>query len=250
MTKQYQGKVAMVTGASSGIGAAIAQELGRRGASVVLVARCVDALNEQAKAVDAAGGEAIVMPCDVTDEKAVREMVRRLDDRFQRVDLLVNAAGMMVWAPLPVLRVDDARNMLDLNVLSTWFLVRCCAALLPKGSGAVVNVASAAGLQGDSGMSAYSASKGAIIAMTRSLAKEFAPRRVRVNAVAPGVVMTEASRMKFALLSEKQMSALEAQHPLGLGTPEDVANAVAFLGSGQAAWITGHTLVVDGGLTA
>jgi NAD(P)-dependent dehydrogenase (short-subunit alcohol dehydrogenase family) len=247
---EYQGKVAMVSGASSGIGAAIAQELGRRGALLILVSRRAEVLAEKAEAVQAAGGEAVVMPCDVTDETAVREMVRRVDDQFHRLDLLVNNAGVMVWAPLPVLRVDDARDMLALNVFSTWFLVRCCAPLLPKGSGAVVNIASAAGLQGASGMSAYSASKGAVMAMTRSLAKELAPRRVRVNAVAPGVVVTEASQRKFALLSEKQLSALQAQHPLGFGTPEDVARAVAFLGSDQAAWITGHTLVVDGGLTA
>jgi len=247
---QYQDKVAIVTGASTGIGAAVARELAAGGASVVLVARRAAVLDQQAEAVREAGGKAIVMPCDVTDETAVREMVRAVDDRFQRVDLLVNSAGMMVWAPLPVLRVEDTRNLLELNVFSTWFLVRCCAALLPKGSGAVVNIASAAGVQGASGMSAYSASKGAVMAMTRSLAKEFAPRRVRVNAVAPGVVMTESSRMKFALLSEKQISALKSQHPLGFGTPEDVAKAVAFLGSDDAKWITGHTLAVDGGLTA
>ena len=247
---RYRDKVAIVTGASSGIGAAVARELAAGGASVVLVARRADALHQRSKDVEAAGGTATVMPCNLTDEEAVCEMVQRVEDRFGRVDLLVNNAGMMVWSPLPLLQVDETRDMLELNVLSTWFLVRCCGPLLPKGSGAVVNVASAAGLQGTSGLSAYSASKGAVIAMTRSLAKEFAPRRVRVNAVAPGVVMTEASRMRFAVLSEKQLSTLEAQHPLGFGTPEDVAKAVAFLGSDDAKWITGHTLVIDGGLTA
>lgn len=249
-TLRYQGRIAIVTGASRGIGAAVAQELAGEGATVVLVARSALALEELAKAIEAAGGTAAVMPCDVTDEQAVRGMIRAVDDRFGRVDLLVNCAGTMVWAPLPVLRLEDTKHMLDLNVLATWFLVRSCASLLPKGSGAVVSVASAAGLRGDSGMSGYAASKGAVVAMTRALAKELAPRGVRVNAVAPGVVMTEAARLKFALLTEKQISALEAQHPLGFGQPEDVAKAVAFLGCDEARWITGHTLVVDGGLTA
>jgi 3-oxoacyl-[acyl-carrier protein] reductase len=217
---------------------------------VVLVARRADVLEELARAVEAAGGAATAMPCDVTDDEAVPKMVRSVDDRFGRVDLLVNGAGTMLWSPLAVLQEDEARHMLDLNAFATWLLVRCCAPLLPKGSGSVVNIASAAGLQGVSGMSAYSASKGAVIAMTRSLALEFAPRRVRINAVAPGVVMTESSRMKFEVLPDKNRAALEEQHPLGFGTAEDVANAVAFLGSEEAKWITGHTLVVDGGLTA
>ena len=249
-TPPYQDKVALVTGASSGIGAAVARELADRGASVVLVARRADVLEELARAIEAAGGSAIAMPCDVTDDEAVPKMVRGVDDRFGRVDLLVNGAGTMLWSPLAVLREDEARHLLELNAFATWLLVRCCAPLLPKGSGSVVNIASAAGLQGESGMSAYSASKGAVIAMTRSLALEFAPRRVRVNAVAPGVVMTESSRMKFEVLSDKNRAALEDRHPLGFGTPEDVANAVAFLGSEEAKWITGHILVVDGGLTA
>ncbi len=249
-TPQYQDKVAIVTGASGGIGAAVAWELADRGATVVLVARRADALEERAKAIQAAGGMAVVLPCDVTDDKAASEMVRSVDDRFGRVDLLVNGAGAMVWSPLAVLHEDEARHLLDLNAFATWFLVRCCAPLLPKGSGAVVNIASAAGLQGVSGLSAYSASKGAVIAMTRSLAKEFAPRRVRVNAVAPGVVMTASSRLKLEVLPDKKRTALEEQHPLGFGAAEDVAKAVAFLGSNEAKWITGQTLAVDGGLTA
>lgn len=249
-TLEYQDKVALVTGASKGIGAAVASELADRGASVVLVARGAEGLQQRAEAIQAAGGTAVVMPCNVTDDQAVPEMVRSVGDRFGQIDLLVNSAGMMLWSPLAVLDEDEARSLLDLNVFGTWFLVRCCAHLLPKGSGSVVNISSAAGLQGTSGLSAYSASKGAVIAMTRSLAKELAPRRVRVNAVAPGIVMTESSRLRFNILSKEQIAALEDQHPLGFGTPQDVAKAVAFLGSQQAKWITGHTLVVDGGLTA
>ena len=249
-TLQYRDKLAVVTGASSDIGAAVAGELAERGATVVLVARRREVLEERAKVIEAAGGTAVVMPCDVTDDEAVPKMVRRVDDQFGRVDVLVNGAGAMVWSPIAVLAEDEARHLLELNAYATWLLVRSCAPLLPKRSGSVVNVASAVGLQGTSGMSAYSASKGAVIAMTRSLAKEFAPRRVRINAVAPGVVLTESSRLKLAVLSDDQRAALEGQHPLGFGDPQDVARAVAFLGSEEAKWITGHTLVVDGGLTA
>ncbi len=250
MHSQYLDKTAVVVGASSGIGEGIARELANRGATVVLVARRAERLDELAQSIEQAGGKAAGFPCDVTDENSVRKLARSVGDEFGHVNLLVNNAGKMAWAPFAALEYqNDVKDLLELNVAANWYLTRCFAPLLPRGS-AIVNMASAAGLQGTLGLSSYSASKGAVIAMTRSLARELAPRQVRVNAVAPGVVDTETARLKFNAMSKQQMEATKAQHPLGFGTPQDVAKAVAFLGSDEASWITGHTLVVDGGLTA
>jgi len=250
MQSQYLDKVAVVVGASSGIGEGVARDLANRGATVVMVARRAERLDELARSIEQAGGKASGFPCDVTDENSVRKLAKRVDGEFRHVNLLVNNAGKMAWGPFATLEYQkDVKDLLELNVSAAWFLIRCFAPLLPKGS-VIVNMASAAGLQGTLGLSSYSASKGAVIAMTRSLARELAPRQVRVNAVAPGIVDTETARLKFNSMSKAQMEAVKAQHPLGFGTPQDVANAVAFLGSDEASWITGHTLVVDGGLTA
>jgi 3-oxoacyl-[acyl-carrier protein] reductase len=204
-----------------------------------------------AQSIEQSGGTARVFPCDLTDVDAVRALTRLVANDFRHVHLLVNNAGKSAWSPFPVLHFqEDVKDMLDLNVAASWLVIRYFAALLPTKRGAIVNVASAAGLQGASGMTSYSASKGAVIAMTRSFAIELAPRRIRVNAVAPGVLETKSTELVLAVLSQEQLDAVRARHPLGFGKPQDVANAVAFLGSDEASWITGHTLVVDGGLTA
>jgi 3-oxoacyl-[acyl-carrier protein] reductase len=249
MDGQYQDKTALITGASSGIGAAIAEELARRGATVVLVARTRERLEEQAAKIHAAGGRAECLPCDVTDENAIRKMARQLHSQHGKIHLIVNNAGLWNWSPMSVLPMDEVERMFRLNVFAMLNVVRLMAALLPKGSGAVVNMCSTAALQGESGLAAYSATKGAIMAMTRSLAKELAPRRVRVNAVAPGVVLTEGTELRFNVVSQERRAELESKYPLGFGKPTDVAPVVAFLGSDDARWITGQTLVVDGGLT-
>jgi len=244
----YQDKTALVTGASSGLGLQIATELARRGAQVVLVARRAERLEQLATAISAEGGTALAMPCDLADETAVRELARSVKKEVGRVQLLVNNAGRDLIEPLQTTKRQAIRDLLEVNFVALADLTRNCIPLLKAGS-AVVNVSSVAALTGEAGISIYSASKAAILAFTRSLAKELAARRVRVNAVAPGMVATELLDSRLNRLTPEQAADLEASHPLGFGAPGDVASAVAFLGSDEATWITGQTLVLDGGFS-
>jgi 3-oxoacyl-[acyl-carrier protein] reductase len=245
----FQDRIVVVTGASSGIGAEIARELARRGGHTILIARRADQLEEISGEIGRGGGLATAIPCDITDEAGLKGLVSRLREQFGQLHLLVNNAGRELVMPLQVTRPQVMRELLELNVVAMAEMTRQCLPLLKAGS-SVVNMASAAGLVGGAGLSIYGASKGAVVALTRSLAKELAPRRVRVNAIAPGIVKTEMAERMFGRLKAEQVAQLEAAHPLGFGTPRDVAHGVAFLGSDHAAWITGHVLVVDGGFSA
>jgi 3-oxoacyl-[acyl-carrier protein] reductase len=247
--RQFENKQVLVTGASSGIGMEIARVLASRGADVILVARREHLLVRLADEISAAGGKATVCGCDVSDEAAVKAMLERIKKQFGQLHLLVNNAGQELIAPLQVLRTDAAMQTMELNVVALANVTRLSMRLLQQGS-AVVNMASLAGLRGAAGMCLYSASKGAVIAFTQSLAREWAPRGVRVNAVAPGIVRSDMTERMFSKYDPQFVQQLEASYPLGFGRPMDVARAVAFLGSDEAAWITGQTLVVDGGCSA
>ncbi len=216
---------------------------------MILVARREDRLAEIARRITQAGGSAQAVVCDVTAESAIKDLVAKVRDQFGELHLLVNNAGRELVMPLQVTRSQAVRDLIELNVVATAEVTRQCLGLLKAGS-AIVNMASVAGFKGGAALSVYGASKAAVIALTRSLAKELAPRRVRVNAVAPGVVRTEMAERMFGRLNAEQVAQLEAAHPLGFGAPRNVAHGVAFLGSDEAAWITGHVLVVDGGFSA
>ncbi len=245
-SEQYAGKTAVVTGASTGIGEGIALELARRGADVILVARRSELLGQLARRIESEGGRATPVPCDVTDETSLKTLVRQVRQQCGKIHLLVNNAGKELVKPLQVTKSRDVRELLEVNVVAVAEVTRRFLPLLSEGS-AVVNLASAAGITGAAGLSAYAASKGAVIALTKSLAKELAGRGIRVNSVAPAMVRTEMAERMLGKLTPEQAAELEAAHPLGFGTPADVAAGVAFLGSDEAAWITGHTLVIDGG---
>ncbi|MET7959262.1 SDR family oxidoreductase [Micromonospora zamorensis] len=239
-------RVAIVTGASRGIGLAIAQRLVAEGARVGLTARHPEAL---AEAVAALGGSAyaVAVPGRSDDPEHRAQAVRQVSEAFGPVDLLVNNTGINpVHGPLIGLDPAAARKILDVNVVATlgWVQEVCAAGMTERG-GCVVNVSSIAGLTPSPGIAFYGVSKAALNHLTANLAVELGPT-VRVNAVAPGVVKTRFA----AALYEGREDEVAARYPLGrLGLPQDVAGAVAFLASDDASWITGQTIVCDGGVS-
>ncbi|SCL71580.1 NAD(P)-dependent dehydrogenase, short-chain alcohol dehydrogenase family [Micromonospora citrea] len=242
---RLSGQVALVTGASRGIGLAVARRLVAEGARVGLTARRPEAL---AEAVAELGGptRAVAVPGRADDAEHRREAVRLVTEAFGPVDVLVNNVGINpVHGPLAELDLAAARKILDVNLVGAlgWVQEVCAAGMAERG-GCVVNVSSIAGLTPSPGIAFYGVSKAALNHLTACLAVELAPA-VRVNAVAPAVVRTRFA----AALYEGREEEVARAYPLGrLGVPEDVAGAVAFLASADAAWITGQTLVLDGGV--
>jgi 2-hydroxycyclohexanecarboxyl-CoA dehydrogenase len=240
-------KIAIVTGAGRGIGRAIAEKLAAEGATVVV--SDVDERSAQATA-EAIGGGAVGLAADVTDRGAVEAMVRAAQERFGRIDVLVNNAGWDKAAPFVDSDPADWDKVIQINLYG---VLNTCRAVLPvmgaQGSGAVVNVASDAGRVGSSGEAVYSAAKGGVIAFTKSAAREMARSQVRVNCVCPGPTDTEL----FASMggdNPKLREALIKAIPFRrLAQPSDLANAVAFYASDEASFITGQTVSVSGGLT-
>jgi 3-oxoacyl-[acyl-carrier protein] reductase len=243
---RFAGKTALVTGASRGIGLAVAARIVHEGGRVVITARKPEGL---ADAVTALGGAqvAIAVAGRGDDPEHQAEALERVTREYGRLDVLVNNTGINpAYGPLTEIEESAARKIMDVNVLSalSWSRQALDAGLGANGHGAIVNVASVAGLHPSPGIAYYGVSKAALIGLTTQLAAELAPR-VRVNAVAPAVVKT-----RFAsALYERDEAKAAAAYPLGrLGEPEDIGAAVAFLASADAAWLTGQCLVVDGGL--
>jgi len=242
----FKDRVAVVTGASRGIGLGIAAELVRQGAKVCITSRGADAL---AAAVDSLGGRdvAIAVPGKADDAAHQAEAVAKTMEAFGRLDMLVNNAGINpVFGPIIDCDPGAAAKILGVNVLAPLAWTRLARdAWMGEHGGSVVNVSSVAGIEASPGIGMYGVSKAALIRLTTELAVELGPR-IRVNAVAPAVVKT-----KFAVaLYEGREEQVASHYPLKrLGVPEDIASAVAFLLSDQASWITGQTLVLDGGST-
>jgi NAD(P)-dependent dehydrogenase (short-subunit alcohol dehydrogenase family) len=243
--RRFEGQVAVVTGASRGIGLAIARRLHAEGARVLITARKPDGLEAAVKEIgDDDRVHAVAGRADDAEHQA--EAIDTALERFGRLDVLVNNTGINpAYGPLRQLDLAAARKIMDVNVLSAleWTRRALDAGLGREQPGAVVNIASVAGIAPAPGIAFYGVSKSALIGLTVQLAAELAPR-VRVNAIAPAVVKTRFA----AKLYEADEAAVAASYPLGrLGVPEDVGAAAAFLASADAAWITGQTLVLDGG---
>lgn len=244
-----EGRSALVTGASRGIGRVIAEGFAAAGADVALVARTEDALREVAAEIERNGRKALVLPCDVTDAAAVRAAVDRTAEVFGTLDVVVNNAGGTPFrAPLTEMRFAGWEKAMRLNVDSAVHVCQAAAPYLTRGSGSVINMASVAGLVGSPELSHYAAAKAALVSLTRSLAVEWAPT-VRVNALCPGWTATELNRM---LWEDEQISAtLMAGVPMGRwARAEEMVAPAVFLASDASSYMTGQVLVIDGGQTA
>lgn len=243
-----EGKVAVVTGASKGIGAAIAKHLAEAGASVV-----VNYASSQAGAdavvaeIVQAGGKAIAVGGSVAVESEVAALFAQAKDAYGRVDILVNNAGVFAFVPLENITAEEYKRLFDTNVLGVFLATKAALPLFPETGGSVINISSAVSRAAPPNISIYSATKGAVDTITKSLAKELGPRNIRVNAINPGLVVTEGVEAAGMLGGEVEAQAV-AMTPLGrLGHPDDIAPPVVFLASDAARWITGETIFVSGG---
>jgi 3-oxoacyl-[acyl-carrier protein] reductase len=247
MKFDLSGKVAVVTGSSRGIGAGIAQTLAAQGAKVVVNHRnSPEGAEEVVSTIKAAGGEAIIIQADVGQSSEAQRLIKETIDTYGQIDILVNNAGTTRDTLIMMMKDEDWELVLRTNLTSTYYCSKAAVRpMMKKRSGRIINITSVVGLAGQAGQTNYAASKAGIVGFTKSLAKEVGSRNITVNAVAPGFVPTALTEV---LPSEMTQAAI-ANTPLGrLGTVEDVANAVLFLVSNEAAFITGQVLTVDGGL--
>ena len=245
--KHLAGKVAVVTGGSRGIGAAIAQRLAEDGASVVVNYRSQkDQADAVVQKIRDAGGEAVAVQADVADPDQLSRLFREADDAFGRLDILVNNAGVGAFAPIDQITAEHVDHLYAVNVRALLLAAREAVGRFGESGGRIVNLSSVVADTPAPASTAYAASKAAVQAITKSLAAELGPRNVTVNAVAPGPVVTDMLREAGFLEHSEQ---LIEQTPLRrLGQPEDVASVVAFLASGDGGWLTGQTLQASGGL--
>lgn len=241
-----QGRIALVTGASQGIGRAVALELARNGATVGLAARNHEKLAETAAEIEGTGGQAAVFAMDLASEESVKAGAKAVLERFGKVEILVNNAGITRDGLMLRMKRADWDDVLNANLTGAFLLSQALLSPMLKNRwGRIINLSSVVGRTGQAGQVNYAASKAGLIGLTRSMARELASRGITVNAVAPGYIETPMT----AVLDEKQRTAMLAQIPLGrAGTAEEVALAVAFLASEAAGYITGHVLDVNGGM--
>ena len=248
MAKKLAGKVAVVTGASKGIGAAIARHLAMEGAAVVVnYATSKTGAERVAAEIVANGGKALAVQADVSKKEQVERLFSEAKKTFGRVDVLVNNAGIYEFAPLENVTADHFHKHFNLNVLGLIFATQEAVKHFGAEGGSVVNISSVVSTLGVPGASVYSATKAAVDAVTRSLAKELGPRRVRVNSINPGMIETEG--IHAAGIAESEMrKQIESLTPLGrIGQPEDIAPVAVFLASPDSGWVTGETFYISGG---
>ena len=243
----FEGKTALVTGGSRGLGRAVCLELAKGGANVVLCyAGNEAAAQETVREIEALGAKALAIRCDVSDAAQVDALVKAAVETFGRIDILVNNAGITRDGLLAMMKEPDFDAVVDTNLKGAFLCMKAAVRpMMKQRYGRIVNLSSVVGLRGNAGQVNYAASKAGVVGMTKSLAKELASRGVTVNAVAPGFIETDMT----AALTDAARAAAQGSIPMNrLGAPEDVAKAAAFLASDDAAYITGQVLAVDGGM--
>jgi 3-oxoacyl-[acyl-carrier protein] reductase len=248
-TKKLAGKVAVVTGASKGIGADIAKHLAAEGASVVVnYASSKEGADRVVDEITKRGGKAVAVQGNVAKKSEVVRLFASAKKAFGKIDILVNNAGVYDWSPLEEITEEQFHRQFDINVLGLLLATQEAVKQFDSTGGNIINISSTVTSLTPPGASVYTATKGAVDAITRTLAKELGPRKIRVNAINPGMVETEGVRTAGFDKGDLRKS-IEAQTPLGrIGQPEDIAPAAVFLASSDSAWITGETLRVAGGL--
>lgn len=241
------GKTAIVTGASRGIGKAIALALAASGAKVACVARSADKLKETAGEIAAGGGTAEVHPCDVTDSEAVTKLVEGLAEKWGQLDIVVNNAGITADTLIPRMTDEQWDSVIATNLRSVFLFTRAASqAMMRKRSGRIINISSVSGIMGNPGQANYSASKAGVIGLTRTVARELAGRKITVNAICPGFIASEMTAAMGPTLDEMIKEKIPAKR---LGEAHEIADAVLYLASDSAAYMTGEVITLDGGLT-
>jgi 3-oxoacyl-[acyl-carrier protein] reductase len=249
MSRKLAGKVAVVTGASKGIGAAIATHLAAEGASVVVnYASSKSGADRVVAEIGAAGGKAVAVQADLSQEADIRRLFAETRRAYGALDILVNNAGIYEFSPLESVTAEHFHKQFNLNVLGLLLATQEAVKHFGPAGGSIINVSSVVATLAPPNSSVYSGTKAAVVAITRSLAQELGPRKIRVNAVNPGMVETEGTHTTGITESDFRKQ-VESQTPLGrIGQPADIAPAVVFLASSDSGWTTGETLYISGGL--
>lgn len=244
---KLEGKVALVTGASSGIGRAIAIRFAQEGADVIVnyygnAASAEEVVNEIVKC----GGKAEAVKCDVSDFSKVKEMMDCIAEKYGRIDILVNNAGITRDNLIMRMEEEDFDKVIDINLKSCFNTIKCASKYMVKQKGGkIINIASVVGITGNAGQANYAASKAGVIALTKSAAKEFASKNININAIAPGYIETKMTDVLNDRIKEEILKRIPFKTP---GKPEDVAKAALFLASEDSNYITGQVINVDGGM--
>ncbi|EMS71913.1 3-oxoacyl-[acyl-carrier-protein] reductase [Ruminiclostridium cellobioparum] len=242
---QFKGKTAVITGSSRGLGRAIAEKLGKLGANVVLTGTS-DTVLKTASELEEMGIKVAVVVGDVRNADDVKAMMAKAVESFGGVDILVNNAGITKDKPMAMMSEDDWDTVLDINLKGCFLCTKAAAKLMiKKRYGRIINVSSVAGAYGNPGQANYSASKGGMLGLTKTAAKELAPRGITCNAVTPGLIESDMTEILPEDLKRKYLEKIALGR---FGTPEDVANVVAFLASDEAGYVTGQVIDIDGGL--
>lgn len=246
MSKKLMGKVAVVTGASKGIGASVAEHLADEGASVVVnYSTSREGAERVVQSIVKKGGKAIAVQASMTDQKDIDRLFSETKKAYKKLDILVNNAGVYEFAPLEEITPEHFHKMFDLNVLGLLLASRAAVAHFGASVGSIVNMSSVASTARVPNSAVYSATKGAVDAITRTLGIELGARKIRVNSINPSMVLTEGTK---GFIESDFRNQVEAQTPLGrIGVPKDIAPAVVFLVSDDAGWITGETFYITGG---